>query len=114
MLTWHEKLSLLTTKGLTWKEVVELDKGLEAEKQNPAPEPKPEPEPEPTPEPKPEPEPEPDPEPTETEKKLLEKIATLESQLKDAQSDNVHGNNGGEPKPSFDEQLDNMFKDFRI
>jgi outer membrane biosynthesis protein TonB len=105
---------LLTTKGLTWKEVVELDKGLEAEKQEP--EPKPEPASEPKPDPKPEPkqEPEPDPEPTETEKKLLEKIASLESQLKDAQSDNVHGNNGGDPKPSFDEQLDNMFKDFRI
>lgn len=110
MLTWHEKLSLLTTKGLTWKEVTELDKGLEAEKQNPAPEPKPEPEPEP----KPEPDTEPVPEPTETEKKLLEKIATLENQLKDAQSENVHGNNGGQPKPSFDEQLDNMFKDYRI
>jgi hypothetical protein len=112
MLTWHEKLSLLTTKGLSWKEVMELDKGLEAEKQEP--EPKPEPDPEPAVTEKQEPEPSPDPEPTETEKKLLEKIANLENQLKDAQSENVHGNNGGEPTPSFDEQLDNMFKDFRI
>ena len=97
MLSWSEKLSLLTTKGLTWKEVQELDKGLEEEKNTP-----------------PEDKPEDKPEPTETEKKLLEKIETLEAQLKEAQADNVHADNGGTNEPPFDEQLETMFKDYRI
>ena len=59
--------------------------------------------------------PEEKPEPTENEKKLLEKIEELEGKLKEAQDDNVHGNNGGStPEPTFDEQLNEIFKDYRI
>ena len=98
-LTWSEKLILLTQKGLTWKEVQEMDKGLESEKEEP---PKEEP-------PKEEPPKEEPPEPDEKDKR----IAELEAQLKEAQSDNVHGNNET-PSVSFDEQLNEMFKDIRI
>lgn len=116
-LTWGEKLTLLTQKGMTWAEIKEMDKGLDDEKSNP-PEPKPEPNPEPKPDDKPEPnpesKPEPNPEPSETEKKLLEKIEQLEGQLKEAQDENVHGNNGGSTEPTFDEQINEMFKDYRI
>ena len=101
MLTWGEKLTLLTQKGMTWSEIKEMDKGLEDEKNNP-------------PEDKPEDKPEDNQVPTENEIKLLEKIEQLESQLKEAQDDNVHGNNGGSPEPTFDEQLEEMFKDYRI
>lgn len=109
MLSWSEKIVLMTSKGMSWKEVQEMDKGLEEEKKN-KPEDKPENKPEDTPEDKPE-----DNEPTEEEQKLLDRIAELETQLKDAQADNVHGNN--EPlntSVSFDEQLNEMFKDIRI
>lgn len=99
MLTWSEKLSLLTQKGLSWKEVQELDKGLEEEKNNP---------------PKDDPKDEPKDEPTEAEKKLLEKIESLETQLKEAQADNSHADNGNEQPLTFDEQLNEMFKDIRI
>lgn len=109
MLTWSEKLTLLTTKGLTWKEVQEMDKGLEAEKNMPEPTPEPTPEPEPTPKP----EPTPESEPTEREQVLMDKVKELEVKLKEAQDDNIHGNNGG-TEPSFDEQLDSMFKDYRF
>lgn len=113
MLTWSEKLSLLTTKGLTWKEVQEMDKGLDAEKTaEPTPETKPETKPETTPETKPETAPEPTPEENEPDEKDL-KIAELEQQLKEAQAENVHGNNEGK-QLSFDEQLESMFKDYRI
>ena len=98
MLTWSEKLSLLTQKGLSWAEVKEMDKGLETENN----------------EPKDEPKVEPKDEPTENEKKLLDRVAELEAQLKDAQSDNVHGNNETTTSVSFDEQLNEMFKDIRI
>ena len=98
-LTWTEKLALLTQKGLTWKEVQEMDKGLDNEKV----------EPKPDPEPEPEPKPKPDPKPDEKDKR----IAELEAQLKEAQSENVNGNNEG-LTPSFDEQLDTMFKDYRF
>ena len=102
MLTWSEKIVLMTSKGMSWKEVQEMDKGLEEEKKNP---PKEEP-------PKEEP---PNEEPTENEKKLLERVAELEAQLKDAQADNVHGNNETPTTSvSFDEQLNEMFKDIRI
>lgn len=108
MLSWSEKIVLMTAKGMSWKEVQEMDKGLEEEKKNsPTEEPEEEPEEEPKEEPKEE--------PTEEEQKLLDRIAELETQLKDAQADNVHGNN--EPlntSVSFDEQLNEMFKDIRI
>ena len=101
----------MTSKGMSWKEVQEMDKGLEEEKKNPPKEEPPKEEP-----PKEEP-PKEDPkeEPTETEKKLLERVAELETQLKDAQADNVHGNNETpNTSVSFDEQLNEMFKDIRI
>ena len=107
MLKWSEKLLLLTQKGLSWKEVQEMDKGLDDEKNNPPKEEPPKEEP-----PKEEP---PEEEPTENEKKLLEKIEALETQLKEAQADNVHGNNDTlDTSVSFDEQLNEMFKDIRI
>ena len=107
MLTWSEKIVLMTSKGMSWKEVQEMDKGLEEEKKNPPKEEPPKEEP-----PKEEP---PKEEPTENEKKLLERVAELEAQLKDAQADNVHGNNETpSTSVSFDEQLNDMFKDIRI
>ena len=107
MLTWSEKITLMTIKGMSWKEVQEMDKGLEEEKKNPPKEEPPKEEP-----PKEEP---PKEEPTENEKKLLERVAELEAQLKDAQADNVHGNNETpSTSVSFDEQLNEMFKDIRI
>lgn len=117
MLSWSEKIAFMTKKGMSWKEVQEMDKGLEEEKNNPPeenPKEKPEETPEETPEEKPEEKPE-DNEPTENEKKLLEKIESLETQLKEAQADNVHGNNETlNTSVSFDEQLNEMFKDIRI
>ena len=90
-LTWTEKLTLLTQKGLTWKEVQEMDKGLESEKEEP-------------------PKEEPPKEPDEKDKR----IAELEAKLKEAQSDNVHANNGGTKELTFEEQLDTMFKDYKF
>lgn len=108
MLSWSEKIALMTTKGMSWKEVQEMDKGLEEEKKN---SPTEEPKEEPTEEPKEEP----TEEPTEEEQKLLDRISELETQLKDAQADNVHGNNETlSNSVSFDEQLNEMFKDIRI
>lgn len=113
MLSWSEKIAFMTKKGMSWKEVQEMDKGLEEEK-NDLPEDKPEEKPEDKPEEKPEDKPE-DNEPTENEKKLLEKIESLETQLKEAQAENVHGNNETlNTSVSFDEQLNEMFKDIRI
>lgn len=119
MLSWSEKLSLLTTKGLTWKEVQELDRGLDSEKDEKETESESKHETEvesntSEEETTPVSSPVKEIEPTETEKKLLEKIESLETQLKEAQADNVHANNGGSQEPSFDEQLETMFKDFRI
>lgn len=113
MLTWTEKITLMTTKGMSWKEVQEMDKGLEEEKKTP---PKEEPpKEEPPKEDPPKEEPPKEDEPTENEKKLLERVAELEAQLKDAQADNVHGNNETpSTSVSFDEQLNEMFKDIRI
>ena len=118
-LTWTEKLSFLTTKGMSWKEVQEMDKGLDEEKKAPPKEepkepPKEEPKEPPKEEPKEPPKEEPKEVPTETEQKLLNKISELEEKLEKAQADNVHGNNGGSQELSFDEQLDSMFKDYRI
>lgn len=106
MLKWSEKFELLTKKGMSWKDIQEMDRGLDDESNE-------DPTPDPTPEPTPEPTPDPTPEPTEKEKELLSKIEELENKLKNAQSDNVHGNNETEPV-SFDEQLNEMFKDVRI
>lgn len=41
------------------------------------------------------------------------KIAELEEKLKEAQANNVHNDIGGN-EPSFDEQLDEMFKGYRF
>ena len=108
MLSWSEKIALMTAKGMSWKEVQEMDKGLEEEKKN-TPEDKSEDKPEDKSEDKPE-----NNEPTEAEKKLLEKVEELETQLKEAQADNAHADNGDEKELSFDEQLNEMFKDYRI
>ena len=91
-------------KGVPWKDVQAMDKGLDDEKAKN----------EPKDEPNDEPKDEPKDEPTENEKKLLDRVAELEAQLKDAQSDNVHGNNETTTSVSFDEQLNEMFKDIRI
>ena len=104
-LTWAEKFTLLTQNGLSWKEVQEMDKGLDSENSQPNPKPTLEPK---EPEPK-EPEPK-EPEPDEKDKR----IAELEAQLKEAQSDNVHADNGGTPELTFEEQLDTMFKDYKF
>ena len=122
MLTWTEKITLMTTKGMSWKEVQEMDKGLEEEKKNHPKEEPPKEEPPKEEPPKEEPPKEEPPkeglpkeEPTEAEKKLLERVAELEKQLKDAQADNVHVNNETpNTSVSFDEQLNEMFKDIRI
>ena len=42
------------------------------------------------------------------------RIAELEAQLKEAQAENVHGNNETHDSVSFDERLNEMFKDIRI
>ena len=86
LLTAREKLDLLVRGKATLREINELENQAENE-----------------------PEPEPTPEPDEKDKR----IAELEAQLKEAQEKNVHGNSGGNV-PSFDEQLDNMFKDYRF
>ena len=98
VLTATEKLKILALGKATLKEINELEAEAATE---------PEPQPEPTPEPQPEPTPEPQPD----EKDL--KIAELEQKLKEAQANNVHENIGGN-EPSFDEQLDDMFKGYRF
>ena len=107
MLTWAEKIAFMTKKGMSWKEVQEMDIGLEEEKKDP-------PKEEPKEPPKEEPKEPPKEEPTENEKKLLERLAELEAQLKDAQANNVHGNNETQNNVSLDEQLNDLFKDIRI
>ena len=106
VLTATEKLKILALGKATLKEINELEAEAATE-----PEPQPEPTPEPQPEPTPEPQPEPTPEPQPDEKDL--KIAELEQKLKEAQANNVHENIGGN-EPSFDEQLDDMFKGYRF
>ena len=98
VLTATEKLKILALGKATLKEINELE--AEAEKEPPKEEP---PKEEP---PKEEP---PKDEPDEKDKR----IAELEAQLKEAQADNVHGNNET-PSVSFEEQLNEMFKDIRI
>lgn len=96
VLSATEKLKILALGKATLKEINEL----EAQAEN---------------EPKEEP-PKEEPPKEEPPKELDEKdkrIAELEVQLKEAQADNVHGNNET-PRVSFDEQLTEMFKDIRI
>ena len=88
VLTATEKLKILALGKATLKEINELE--AEAEKEPPKEEP-------------------PKDEPDEKDKR----IAELEAQLKEAQADNVHGNNET-PSVSFEEQLNEMFKDIRI
>ena len=88
VLTATEKLKILALGKATLKEINELE--AEAEKEPPKEEP-------------------PKEEPDEKDKR----IAELEAQLKEAQADNVHGNNET-PSVSFEEQLNEMFKDVRI
>ena len=88
VLTATEKLKILALGKATLKEINELE--AEAEKEPPKEEP-------------------PKEEPDEKDKR----IAELEAQLKEAQADNVHGNNET-PSVSFEEQLNEMFKDIRI
>ena len=87
VLTATEKLKILALGKATLKEINELEALAEKE-------------------PKEEP---PKEEPDEKDKR----IAELEAQLKEAQADNVHGNNET-PNVSFEEQLNDMFKDIRI
>ena len=98
ILTATEKLKILALGKATLKEINELE--ALAEKEPPKEEP-----------PKEEPPKEESPkgEPDEKDKR----IAELEAQLKEAQADNVHGNNET-PSVSFEEQLNEMFKDIRI
>ena len=103
VLTATEKLKILALGKATLKEINELE--AEAEKEPPKEEP---PKEEPPKEEPPKEEP-PKEEPDEKDKR----IAELEAQLKEAQADNVHGNNET-PSVSFEEQLNEMFKDIRI
>ena len=126
VLSATEKLKILATGKATLKEINELEKMAETEdaknepivkvlEQPGANEPQPKEEPGANePQPKEEPganEPQPKEEPKEDEKD--KRIKELEAQLKEAQADNVHGNNET-PSVSFDEQLNEMFKDIRI
>ena len=102
VLTATEKLKILALGKATLKEINELEALAEKEpKEEPPKEEPPKEEP-----PKEEP---PKEEPDEKDKR----IAELEAQLKEAQADNVHGNNET-PNVSFEEQLNDMFKDIRI
>ena len=108
VLTATEKLKILALGKATLKEINELE--AEAEKEPPKEEPpKEEPPKEEPPKEEPPKEEPPKEEPDEKDKR----IAELEAQLKEAQADNVHGNNET-PSVSFEEQLNEMFKDVRI
>ena len=114
VLSASEKLKILALGKATLKEINELEaQAADEPEPTPEPEPQPTPQPEPTPQPNPQPTPEPQPdEPDEPDEKDL-KIAELEKKLKEAQEANVHKNIGGS-EPSFDEQLDDMFKGYRF
>lgn len=113
VLTATEKLKILVSGKATLKELNDLEKQAETEALE-------------TPEPK-ETEPketeakETEPKETETKdsvsieeyNKLLAKIDEMDTMLKEAQQENVNGNSGGK-EPSFDEQLNDMFKDVRF
>ena len=102
ILSASEKLKILATGKATLKELNELEKMAETEDANKME----------TVEPKEEPKEEPKKEPKEDEKD--KRIAELEAQLKEAQADNVHANNGNEKELSFEEQLDTMFRDYKF
>ena len=113
ILTASEKLKILATGKATLKELNELEKMAEKEDANNEPivnvleQPGGD-----EPQPKEGPKEEPKEEPKEDEKD--KRIAELEAQLKEAQADNVHANNGNEKELSFEEQLDTMFKDYKF
>ena len=109
VLSATEKLKILALGKATLKEINELEAEAAAE---PEPQPEPQPEPNPEPQPEPTPEPQPKPQPDEPDEKDL-KIAELEQKLKEAQEANTHKDIGGH-EPSFDEQLDDMFKGYRF
>ena len=106
LLTASEKLKILVSGKATLKELNDLEKQAETEAKD-------DPKDDPKDAPKDDPKDDPKDEPTEKEKELLEKIKDLESKLSEAQQDNVNGNSGGS-EPSFDEQLDSMFKNYRF
>ena len=110
ILTATEKLKILALGKATLKEINELEALAEKEPKEPPKEEPPKEEPPKEEPPKEEPpKEEPPKEPDEKDKR----IAELEAQLKEAQADNVHGNNET-PSVSFEEQLNEMFKDIRI
>lgn len=112
VLSATETLKILATGKATLKQLVDLEEKAEAEALTP---PTPQPAPTPTPEPTPEPAPEPAQEPDEKDLKITElenKLAEIEDKLKEAQQANINANNGGN-EPTFEEQLDDMFKGYR-
>ena len=120
VLSATETLKILATGKATLKQLVELEEKAELEALTP-PQPAPTPDPAPTggPEPAPtggpEPAPTGGPEPDEKDLKITElenKLAELEDKLKEAQQDNINANNGG-VEPTFEEQLDEMFRGYR-
>lgn len=116
VLSATETLKILATGKATLKQLVELEEKAETEALTPpAPQPAPTPALEPAPEPAPEPATEPAPEPDEKDLKITElenKLAEATNQLKEAQQANINANNGG-TEPTFEEQLDDMFKGYR-
>ena len=119
LLTATEKLKILVSGKATLKELNDLEKQAETEaKDDPKDEPKDNPKDDPKDEPKDNPKDDPKDEPKdsvsiEEYNKLLAKIDEMDAMLKEAQEENVNGNSGGN-EPSFDEQLNNMFKDVRF
>ena len=110
ILTASEKLKVLATGKATLKELNELEKMAETEdaiKNEPIVKVLEQPGGDDS-----QPKEEPKEEPKEDEKD--KRIAELEAQLKEAQADNVHANNGNEKELSFEEQLDTMFKDYKF
>ena len=104
VLSATETLKILATGKATLKQLVELEEKAELEALTP-------PQPAPTPDPAPTGGPEPD----EKDLKITElenKLAELEDKLKEAQQDNINANNGG-VEPTFEEQLDEMFRGYR-
>ena len=123
VLSAAETLKILATGKATLKEIVELEGKAAEELLTPPPSPAPEQTTPPAPEQTTPPAPEqttpqdntPDNTPDEKDTKIAElenKLADLESKLKEAQQANINANNGG-VEPSFEEQLDTMFKGYR-
>ena len=112
VLSATETLKILATGKATLKQLVELEEKAELEALTP---PQPAPTPDPAPTGGPEPAPTGGPEPDEKDLKITElenKLAELEDKLKEAQQDNINANNGG-VEPTFEEQLDEMFRGYR-